>query len=156
MFGKHKRLERKADDGEASRGYATVLHVSRIVGPTVNAAAVGGTYRVKVRVDPDLDEPFEAHITVRTNSISLAPHEGEQIPVLYSGDSVAWDESRAKLDFGQAAGAKLRLSDPEKDRFRATLLGKLDDLRAKGRIGDAEYLAKKAEIEADPELNPSA
>jgi hypothetical protein len=156
MFGKRKRLESKAEHGDASRGYATVLHVSRVIGPIVNSAAVGGTFRVKVSVEPALGEAFETHMTVRTDSVSLTPHEGERIPVLYSGDSVVWDEEAAKTDFQQASGAKLKLSDPEKDRFRATLLGKLDDLRAKGKIGDSEYLAKKAEIEADPDLSPSA
>ena len=158
MFGKRQKLEKRVERGEGRRAYATILHTTKFLpGQGLDVGGngqIGGTYRVKVRVEPDAEPAFEAHVTMHVTSLSLQPREGERIPVLYSGEKVAWDEPVAKEDFGRKAAAKLHLSDEEKDRFRNTLLRKLDELHGTGKMSDAEYRARKAEIEADPQLNP--
>ncbi len=157
MFGKRKRLESKVEQGEARRAHATVLKVTRILpGQMAPRAKLDGTFHVTARVEPEGEAWFEAHFNVHVTHLTTVVREGERIPVIYSGDKVAWDEPVAPEETGRKAAAKLDLSDEEKDRFRNTLLRKLDELHDKGKMSDSEYFARKAEIEADPDLNPSA
>src|SRR3954453_8866680 len=156
MFGKRQRLEKKVEHGEGRRAYATVLKVTRILpGQMAPRAKLDGTFRVTARVEPEGEAWFEARFTVHVTHLTTVVREGERIPVIYSGDKVVWDEPVALEETGRKAAANLNLSDVEKDRFRTTLLRKLDELHGKGKLSDTEYFARKAEIESDPDLNPA-
>ena len=156
MFGKGKRLEKKVERGEGRRASAEVLKVTTVLpGSTPYAIqAQTGTFRLTLRVEPDDEPAFEAHTTIHVSRIGERPNEGDRIPVFVSGQDVAWDHETSQHEHGAAAAANLHLSDVEKDRFRTTLLRKLDQLHDKGKMSDSEYAARKAEIEADPDLNP--
>jgi hypothetical protein len=154
MFGKKGRFEKKLARGEASRARATVLRVHRIL-PGTPVATFGGTFRVLVRVEPVGAPTFEATLTMHVTEVALEPHFGDRIPVIYHEDSVAWDEVEAKAEFGRQAAERLDLKPHERERFRATLLSRLDEALAAGKISGAEYAARRAEIEADPQLQVS-
>ncbi|WP_028067577.1 SHOCT domain-containing protein [Solirubrobacter soli] len=152
MLGKKGRFEKKLARGEAGRAPATILRVTKLLPGTAPTTVAVGTYRAHVRVEPTDEPSFEASVTMHVTSASFTPRVGEQIPVIYHESSVAWDTDSAHEERGRLAGARLDLKPDERDRFRATLLARLDEQRAKGKIDDAEYLARRAEIEADPEL----
>jgi hypothetical protein len=156
MFGKKGRFEKDRTRGEAGRAPATILRVSELL-PGVSSAAgpaIGGTYRVQVRVEPVGEPAFEASLTMHMTDVSFAPRVGSRIPVIHHGGSVAWDSDEARAEFGHHAGSRLDLEDEERDRFRTTLLSRLDAAHAAGKIDASEHAARRAEIEADPQLRP--
>jgi hypothetical protein len=158
VFNKRKRLEKKVEHGEGRRAHATILHVTKLLpgSAPIGTGAMGGTFRVKVQVEPAGEPAFEAHVSMHIDTMAHQPREGQRIPVIYSGESVVWDKETDKVEYGRAAAAKHQFKPGEADTFRTTLYRKLDELHRKGKISDAEYAARKAEIAADPELNPPA
>jgi hypothetical protein len=152
MLGRKGRFGKKLARGEAGRAPATVLRVTRLL-PGTSPTGVGvGTFRVHVRVEPPAATSFEASLTMHVTSGFFEPRLGERIPVIYHEGSVAWDSDAAQAEFGSRAAVRHEFKPGERERFRATLLSRLDELHAAGKIGDAEYAVRRAEIEADPEL----
>lgn len=152
MFGKKGRFEKKLARGEAGRAPATILRVTKLLPGTAATPVAVGTYRARVRVEPAGEPSFEASVTMHVTSSSFTPRVGEQIPVIYHEGSVAWDAAEAQEQVGRRAAERHEFKPEERERFRTMLFARLDELRATGKIDDAEYLARRAEIEADPQL----
>ncbi len=92
--------------------------------------------RVRLRVEPDGEPPFEVERKVLVSRVAI-PRTGERVTVHYDPE----DRSRftfrnADLADGSAAGAPSRLDD----------LAKLGELRAGGVLTEAEFESEKRRI----------
>jgi hypothetical protein len=107
MTGKQGRFEKTLARGAASRAPATILRVSTLLPAQAdaNGASEGGTFRVRVRVEPADQGAFEASMTMHVTVASSEPRVGEQIPVIYHEDSVAWDTGEPRPELGSISGA---------------------------------------------------
>jgi hypothetical protein len=156
MFNRKKQAEERA--------HGTVLEVEQTRrgaspgyedGPNVR---LGGTFRVRARIEPSGRPAFEATFKLKTETLTLIPRVDEPIAVLFDPEdpegSVVWDEQTAHDDRGkQVVADGFTLKPSEQERFLRTVLAKIDEEHAAGRLTDAERAAKIAEVEAN--LNAS-
>ena len=125
--------------------------------------------RLKLRISPDGEAPFEATVHTRLNTIKS---DGDTVPVLYDPDDhgdvfVDYEaDARARMDSNKAVVSLPSVGGPEVSwaveaelaRRRAggsapaasgdhlDRLQQLADLRDRGALTDAEFAAEKARI----------
>jgi hypothetical protein len=177
VFGHNERLARKLKEQGGSEAWATVL-VSKQQwtssgGSNVSPGQAGSFtihQKLKLRVEPDGEAPFEATVKQVFNDSQgwPVPQEGWSVPVIYDPN----DHSKLVIDLDkmpvrpgvdrdeaiarhERAMAQLQdpgivaTSSPAQGRVAlgvADALTKLADLRDRGVLSDAEFEAQKAKI----------
>lgn len=162
MFGSHKRLEKKLrKDGACAP--ATVLDVHRLAvehidGPN-RVSSVVLLCRLKLRVEPPGESPFEIKTTARFPN-RRKPAEGSQVQVLYDPH----DHGKLVVDQpepspGGELAARMTAAQGALDAFKTAStpssapagdsldqLAKLGKLHATGALTDAEFAEQKQRI----------
>jgi hypothetical protein len=107
MTGKQGRFEKTVAGGTAGRAPATILRVSRLLPAQAdaNGTSEGGTFRVRVRVEPADQAMFEASMTMHVTAASSEPRAGQRIPVIFHEGSVAWDTGEPRPELGSISGS---------------------------------------------------
>jgi hypothetical protein len=168
MFGKKKKLQQRLAAGELRQVEADVLATHHLVGAgTDNDARNVGEFRVRVRISPPAEEPFEASFNYFTDIPVLAPHEGGKIAVAYDPedhDNVIWDEHTARTASADKAAFDRERREGVAAERRAQglppvgsseaepdpdLIAKLQELQARkdrGELGDWEFRVARSEI----------
>ena len=103
MLGQPSRKKRKHLLENGVRATAVVLKRSRRVAVTSGPENVVGSteldFRLKLRVEPEGQEPFEVGCRMRFPQLS-APEEGARIPVIFDPedrDEIMWDDTPAGI-----------------------------------------------------------
>jgi hypothetical protein len=168
VFGKKRKLEKRLAAGELRSVEADVLSTHHLTGAggAVNLTDAG-EYRVRVRLSPPGEEPFEASLNYFADIPILAPHEGSKLPVAYDPDArgdVIWDEPTARTAFAEKAaydrGRREQLAaerreqglpplgskDDGPDPDLVTKLHELQARKDRGELSDWDFRVARSEI----------